>query len=315
VSGRQWNERDAVLLVEYAGLELGPAKVFPFDRWHHPYDLRSDKEAAELVPANLGVLAAIGEQKATQMLARLAAQFDRSAAPMYEEIFAAWGGEVRERSVDLTTGEIRPREITAPPSPGKNPPGRLLGDVDPTVYARVDYLDPNAKLTDAQRASCQTILKNLPVVFTFAPMNLLHYRVTFPPHSTRVVAVSYRQYAYSDTHAPASYQLAYVLHPASFWNDFGPINLEVRVPVGVSCTASVAIEKDGEVTRPEVSGIPGGKFTRYRATLVEKADKTGELFVAVDQASWDSLPGPGAKAVAAGPAGDMGRQAARATRQ
>jgi hypothetical protein len=73
-------------------------------------------------------LSALVEQKATQMLARLAARFDRSSVPAYEEIFAAWGGEIRERSVDVTTGEVRPREITAPTDPAKNPPpGRLLG--------------------------------------------------------------------------------------------------------------------------------------------------------------------------------------------
>ena len=71
------------------------------------------------------------------------------------------------------------------------------------------------------------MLKNLPVVFTFAPMNLLYYRVEFPPKATRVVAVSYKQYCYLDTKAPQSYQLAYVLHPASLWDSFGPINLKV----------------------------------------------------------------------------------------
>ena len=56
-------------------------------------------------------------------------------------------------------------------------------EVDPTVYARVDYLDPKAKISEVERASCREVLDHLPVTFTFAPMNLLHYRVTFPARS------------------------------------------------------------------------------------------------------------------------------------
>ena len=67
--------------------------------------------------ANLGPLAAIGEQKATQLFAQLASRFDKDAGSAYEAIFAAWGGDVRERSIDLATGEIRPRELTLPARP------------------------------------------------------------------------------------------------------------------------------------------------------------------------------------------------------
>ena len=303
----KWNPRDAALLVEYAGLDLGPQKVYPFDRWHHPYDLRNDKEAAELLSANLGVLAAIGEQKATQFLAQIAARFDRAAVGAYEDVFAAWGGEVRERAVDLVSGEIRPREFSAAGKPSDDTmvARRVAGDVDPTVYARVDYLDPNAKLTEAQRASCQAVLKNLPVVFTFAPMNLLHYRVSFPPRAKRVVAVSYRQFAYSDTRDPASYQLAYVLHTASFWDDFGPIHLTVRAPSGIVCRASVPMRKAGQAparaTGPAPKGVGSGMVGLYQADLTDSRDKTGELFVAVDQAAWSERLGAKGPSVAAGP--------------
>ena len=136
------------------------------------------------------------------------------------------------------TGKIRPRELTLPtpkaaeaiaqpPSP-EDYDRRLTAD--PTVYARVDYLDPNAKITAEEKASCQAILKNLPVVFTFAPMNLLHYQAKFPAHGTRTVTVSYRQYAYADTRGSGSYQLAYVLHPATLWKEFGPIHLTFKCP-------------------------------------------------------------------------------------
>ena len=120
---------------------------------------------------------------------------------------------------------------------------------DPTVYARVDYLDPNANITAEEKASCEAILKNLPVIFTFAPMNLLHYQAKFPARGTRVVTVSYSQYAYADTRGSGSYQLAYVLHPATLWNEFGPIHLTVQVPEGIACKASVRSEPAGQVYR------------------------------------------------------------------
>ena len=63
---------------------------------------------------NLGPLSAIGEQKATQLFAQLASRFDKDAGSAYEAIFAAWGGDVRERSIDLVTGRVRPRELTLP---------------------------------------------------------------------------------------------------------------------------------------------------------------------------------------------------------
>ena len=194
--------------------------------------------------ANLGPLSAIGEQKATQLFAQLASRFDKDAGSNYEAIFKAWGGDVRERSIDLATGEIRPREVTIPtPVAAEGLPAKPADTndrrltADPTVYARVDYLDPNAKLSAPEKASCEAILKNLPVTFTFAPMNLLHYQVKFPPHVTRVVTVSYSQYAYADTRGSGSYQLAYVLHPATLWKEFGPIRVHVELPKGIACRA------------------------------------------------------------------------------
>ena len=74
--------------------------------------LADDAELDELKDANLGPLAAIGEQKATQFFAQLASRFDEKAGSDYEAIFAAWGGDVRERSIDLATGQLRPREMT-----------------------------------------------------------------------------------------------------------------------------------------------------------------------------------------------------------
>jgi len=303
---REWNERDAALLVEYASLDFGqgdrnprPSRDghIPRDRW----DARiwNGPELALLSQSNLDALAAIGEQKATQLFAQLASRFDKEAAGTYEAIFAAWGGDVRERSIDMQTGEVRPREVDLPspivavgnPAVGSRPDLRLTAD--PTVYARVDYLDPNAKLTAEEKASCQAVLKNLPVVFTFAPMNLLHYQAKFPARATRLVTVSYSQYASADTHGSGSYQLAYVLHPATLWKEFGPINLAVHVPEGIACRASAAIQRIGAAPPPApgTPPLPPGTppMELYQATLAKPAEKSGELFLAVDKAAWDKM--------------------------
>jgi hypothetical protein len=233
---------------------------------------------------NLGPLSAIGEQKATQFFAQLACRFDPKAAAAYESIFTAWGGDIRERSVDLETGEVRPREITVDPKVlGERHP-LVGGAVDPTIYARVDYFDPKANVTELEKEACKAILKNLPVVFTFAPMNILHYHVKFPAKSTQTLTVSYSQYAYSDTRSPSSYQLAYLVHPASFWKEFGPINLEVAVPEGVHFRASVACTNGG-IEERTVSPHNGqkGRFSIYRAVPKKK---TGELYLAVEANGW-----------------------------
>jgi len=278
-----WTGRDAALMVEYASLDFGQVRAWPPDRdrnwWFR------DAEMQKLMNANLGPLGAIGEQKATQFFAQLASRFDKSAAAAYESIFSAWGGDVRERSVDLKTGKLRPREVTVDTKTLGKGIARL-GSIDPTIYARVDYLDPNAKLGEAEKASCQAVLKNLPVVFTFAPMNLLHYTAKFPAKSTHLLTVAYSQYAFSDTRAPSSHQLAYVVHPASLWDDFGPINLEVFVPQGVSFRASVPSTNGGTVAIAPLPGVRTSKqwpFSVHKATLT---DKTGELLLAVDAEGW-----------------------------
>ena len=273
----KWNERDAALMVEYASLDFGKPKGFPPDRDRIGW-WGVDKELNKLMNENLGPLSAIGEQKATQFFAQLASGFDPKAAAAYEAIFTSWGGDVRERSIDLKTGKVRPREITVDTKTLNKP--AHMGLSDPTIYARVDYLDPKAKITEPEKASCKAILKNLPVIFTFAPMNILHYHVKFPAKSTRTLTVSYSQYAYSDTRSPSSYQLAYVVHPASLWQDFGPINLEVTVPEGVGFRASDNAGIKAGVVRKEFNR--GGPDI-FVGTL--KA-KTGELYLAVNADSW-----------------------------
>lgn len=282
-----WNEPDAMLMVEYACLDFGTLKSAPPDRV--AWGWTGDRELNELMNANLGPLAAIGEQKATQFFAQLACRFDPKAGAGYEAIFTAWGGDVRERSIDLQTGKLRPREITVDRSALNRPTHYAFGSnpMDPTIYARVDYLDPKAKISESEKASCKRILKNLPVIFTFAPMNILHYQVTFPAKSTQTLTVIYSQYPYSDTRSPSSYQLAYVVHPASLWKDFGPINLEVAVPEGISFRASVTCNNGGTEERPvHLHGDNKTRFDIYRAELKQKA---GELYLAIDADAWKKL--------------------------
>ena len=84
-----WSLQDAALLVEYAGLDLGMRPLQPHDRWDVSDWLFTDwnrDEFAKLSRANLGPLAAIGEQKATQLLARLASRFEPSVGTAYEAI-------------------------------------------------------------------------------------------------------------------------------------------------------------------------------------------------------------------------------------
>lgn len=303
-------------MVEYASVASGTSTVDPPDRpgfvpWF------SDGDWQQQAYAHMGRMAAIDEQKTTQLYAELAAKFDPSVKTTYEAIFSAWGGDVRERSVDLKTGEVRPREMTLE-AKARADMLRVTGAADPTIYARVDYIDPNARLTPGEKASCEAVLRNLPVVFTFAPMNLVHYSVKFPAKSTRTLTVSFRQYAYMDTHEPASYQLAYVVPPASLWKEFGPIELEVAVPEGATARASVECRELGVEERgwPEDMLRRGGandkekmRMAVYRGTV---AEKTGEMFVAVDAEGWRKAVAQPKPTVseATPPAGNVGEQRA-----
>jgi hypothetical protein len=283
VNTMNWNNRDASLMVEYASLDFGKFRVQPPDR-NRIALFGVDAGLSQLMNGNLGPVAAIGEQKATQFFAQIASRFEPEAAAAYEALFTAWGGDIRERSVDLKTGKVRPREIIVSRNTLDKKPSPFRGDFDPTIYARVAYLDPKARISESEKASCKAILKNLPVIFTFAPMNILHYNVKFPAESIQTLTVSYTQYTYSDTHSPSSYQLAYVLHPASLWKDFGPINLEVAVPEGVDFRASVPCENNG-VKKGGFSSNqpPNSPFNIYKAELEQK---TGELYLAVEADGW-----------------------------
>jgi len=278
VNDRKWNKSDAVLLSEYATLTIDKLKSNPRDIRHFWFGQPADLH--KLTYGNIGPLSAIGEQKATQFFAQLATCFDKDAGAAYEKIFTAWGGDVRERSIDMTSGKIRPRKLDIK----KKDEATLatLGFIDPTIYARVSYFDEKAKITGDEKRACKSILKNLPVIFTFAPMNILYYQAKFKPDETVKLTVSYNQHAYADSEGRGSYQLAYVVHPASLWDNFGPINLTVTVPTGVPFKASVPCVTAMTQT---VSNLANAKNNVVYTGTVE--DKIGELFVAVDAMSWD----------------------------
>lgn len=278
VTELKWGERDAELMAAYAGMDLSVSTPAPRRGF---WFRRSDPGLSKMAGENLGPLSAIGEQKATQLFAQLAGLFDPAAETGYEEIFTAWGGDVRERVVDLETGKIRPREIVLSGNKTSGISPHETTEPDMTTYARVDYLDKKSSIGDRDLAACKTILKNLPVIFTFAPMNLLHYRVTFPAGSEKKVAVSYSQFAYLDTSGTHSYQLAYVVHPASLWERFGPIALSVKVPEAVTMASSVACERKGEKDRNTARGPV--RYVTYGGVV---DDKTGELFVGIDASGW-----------------------------
>ncbi|MBW8016357.1 MAG: hypothetical protein FVQ82_09235 [Planctomycetes bacterium] len=284
VNARKWNKRDAVLLSEYAGLDIGKIKSHPRDSTRTWGMFGGGAaELYKIISENLGPLSAIGEQKATQLFAQLATGFDKEAGSAYEKIFTAWGGDVRERVVDMTSGKIRPRKLDV--NAGDKDSLTKAAAFDPTVYARVDFFDENAKISEDEKKACKAILKNLPVVFTFAPMNILYYQATFAAGKTEKLTVSYKQHAFKDTAGSGSYQLAYVVHPASFWDEFGPINLEVTVPEGVQFRASVPCVKNPAKMTVIPNGPDKGKNNIVYCANVK--DKTGELFVAVDAGSWD----------------------------
>jgi len=275
IEAKNWEKRDSVLMAQYAGLDFNSENpVYPPDRAIIGLNTAN---MHRFMQTNLGPLGAIGEQKATQFFAQLASCFDADAAAGYEAIFAAWGGDVQERSLDLTTGKVRPREITVDK---KTLDEKRYQIGDPAVYARVDYLDENANISEAEKAACRTILKNLPVVFTFAPMNILHYQVTFQPNTTQDLTVSYQQFAYKDTRDPESYQLAYVVHPASFWKEFGPINLTVKMPHGVMVRGSVPLLSSSTLEQGSNNSFIGTSTATIK-------DKTGEIYLAIDADSWN----------------------------
>jgi len=291
---KNWNERNAALLIEYACLNFEKTQIYPPDR---TFLWTRDTELNKLISQNIGPLGAIGEQKATQFFAQLASCFDKNAFIAYEEIFKAWGGDVRDMAVDFKTGQMRPRELTIKKTDATTV---QYSRDDPTIYARIDYFDENSKISEAEKASCKAILKNLPVVFTFAPMNILYYQAKFPAKSTQTLSVSYNQYAFVDTKEPQSYQLAYVLHPASLWDEFGPINIKVSIPAGTQVCSSIPLAKGANqqgviagiiaIGKPS-SGIKtqGKEFEVY---TIKTNEKKGELFIAIDADSWKKAVAP-----------------------
>ena len=88
-----------------------------------------------------------------------------------------------------------------------------------------------------------------------------------------------------------------MVHPASLWSKFGPINLEVEVPQGVRFAASVPCGKP-EIRPASVMQTASKHSVKHAIDQQPRAvyqatvnDKTGELFLAVDAGDWDKLGG------------------------
>lgn len=290
IKTRKWNARNAALMVEYTSVDftdLVDQSVPSTEDWRFGPEGEFPHNALAAWSARLlGPLTAIGPEKATQLFAELATQFDPSVRATYEAIFAAWGGDIRQQAIDLPTGAVRPRQNSS--LTGQPVSGSRYAMTAPNVFVRIEELEKVDWLSKAERTSCQSLLRNLPVTFTFAPMNLIHYHVSFPARATRTVRVAYSQHPYIDTGSPGSYQIAYVLHPATFWDHFGPIELTVSAPNGITCRASTPITP---ATEAELRNLPPGvltdaNITVYRTTLTKPDEKRGELFVAIDQTDW-----------------------------
>ncbi|HEY3358095.1 MAG TPA: hypothetical protein VGQ83_32900, partial [Polyangia bacterium] len=239
-----WSERDAALMGEVAGLDLDQKTAAAPDRSRL-------LPLSELAQANLGPLAALGERRATQLLAHLAARFD-PAAPRAERLAAAWAGDGRELVLDLGSGRLRPRErpragVGARGGPERGQPGDGAA------------LDESVALTAAAKESLRRILRLEPAEPAVAPLNLLQVRLTVPPRSRRSVRITYTQVAHRSAAAPASYQVAAVVHPATLWRRSAPIHLAVTafagVPPRVSAPCPPAL--DGAGCRGAVATAPG----------------------------------------------------------
>jgi hypothetical protein len=121
----------------------------------------------------------------------------------------------------------------------------------------------------------------------------LYCQVEFPAHATHTVTVNYEQYLYADSREPSTYQLAYVLHPASLWKEFGPITLTLELPQGIKCRASVPTEPAGRDRQrlPDGTAV-SAPLSVFKAVLKTPAQKKGELYIALDKAAWDHSYSP-----------------------
>lgn len=287
---RKWSASEAALFSEYVALvreaptgAVGAAAFAFGGDWFErdPGLAAAKRETAKAVRM-------IGELKATQWLSILAGKFNPETASAYEEIFGAWGGDVRERSVDAATGKVRPREFVVSTQRTDRATARSIY-ADPTVYARVDYLGATNGLGATEIGRWRRVLKELPVVFTFAPMNLLYYQAAFPAGAERTVTVTYRQYPFIDTKGDETFQLSYVVHPASLWKSFGPIKLSVVTPNGVKPVASVELGAETAAASnlgKNDQAFVGGKPLPSTCRQAMLADKRGELLIGFRKSDW-----------------------------
>ena len=180
-----------------------------------------------------GVLARIGALKATQLYTEVLKALAPAQSIDYEQFFRAWGGREKRVSLDLETGEVRERVL----SPIRFAEGGMMGPIPLDIYAREEYLNARNLPKDLKK-HLMTVLKNLPVTFAFAPVNMTVYEVAFAPGQKRTVAVEVNQLPSIDGREPVTAQFEYIMKTARYFKEFDHINLEVRAPKGTKLTIS-----------------------------------------------------------------------------
>ena len=203
---------------------------------------------------------------------------------------------MRERAVDLRTGKIRPREVELSADKPRSGIGgaRLREVADPTVYARVDYLDSNSPLPEEDRTIAPSGAREPARGLHVRPDGIAALPSDVPAQGNADRDGEILKYACIDTCDPATYQIAYILHPATLWDEFGPIRLSVHVPKGMACQGVHTAGQERFYAGRGGASAGGnrrgaeGSMDAYTAALTRKAEKSGQLFIAVEKAAWDA---------------------------
>lgn len=216
-----------------------------------------------------GVLERIGVLKATQLYTEVLKALAPAQHIDYEQFFRAWGGQEKRVSLDLETGEIRERVL----SPIRFTDGGMMGPIPLDIYAREEYLDSRNLPKDLKK-HLMTVLRNLPVTFAFAPVNMTVYDVAFAPGQKRMVAVEVSQLPSIDGREPVTAQFEYIMKTARYFEEFDHINLEVRAPSGTALAISPACAEVRQKSR-DGRDVYRARITDYSKNLYIAIGETG----------------------------------------
>jgi len=266
--GAGWNQKDIDLFCIYSGLDIARNDITPLDRSAFCDD--SGKEYADIANANLGILAALGEIRATQYLIHLAAKFDPEFEKRIGKFYASWLGETAGQSVGLIhkfpwpqkgimpdfpigpkPGELRPREAALNEADAAQFPKDIMRS-DPILNYLSRKIDPAAKLTEPEKAVLQNIIDSMGDDQPLPPLGLLRFNISVPAKTKIQYVITYRQFARLDTHAPSTYQYI-VLFPQTddTANREVPSCLLVRAPASVPFSMSAPFVVESRRGTPE----------------------------------------------------------------